>query len=158
MVADGALIVTVGGVLSTVNVDPLVGAAVTTFPARSVPVLKATVAVPLPAPTTYEPVYWVASTLVMGVAAAVLAPLTENCGAGTSAMASLNVAVSVNVVPCLTIPAGAYVMAAVGAVLSTVKVAPLVGVAVIRFPATSFPAPTVTVAGPSPACTVYRSV
>ena len=56
MAADGAPMATVGGVLSTVNVDPLVGAAVITFPARSVPVLKATVAVPLPAPTTYEPV------------------------------------------------------------------------------------------------------
>src|SRR5258708_2798888 len=52
-VADGAPIDTVGGVLSTVNVDPLVGAAVITFPARSIPVLKATVAAPLPAPTTY---------------------------------------------------------------------------------------------------------
>src|SRR5436190_22547656 len=150
---------TVGGVLSTVNVEPLVGAAMITFRGRSVPVLKATVAVPSPAPTTYEPVYWVASTLVMGVAAAVLPPLTENRGAGTSAMASLNVAVSVNVVPCLTIPAGAYVMAAVGGVLSTPKMAPLVGVAVKRFPAISFPAPIVTVAVPStPACTVYRYV
>ena len=55
-VADGAPMDTVGGVLSTVKVAPLVGAAVITFPARSVPVLKATVAVPLPAPTVYEPV------------------------------------------------------------------------------------------------------
>src|SRR6266581_2228958 len=55
MVADGAPMETVGGVLSTVNVAPLVGAAVITFPARSVPVLKAIVAVPLPAPTTYDP-------------------------------------------------------------------------------------------------------
>src|SRR5436309_2532651 len=150
---------TVGGVLSTVKAAPLVGAATVSFPARSVPVLKATVAVPLPAPTTYEPVKCVASTWVMGVAAAVFAPLTENCGAGASAISSLNVAVSVNVVPSLTIPAGTYVMAAVGGVLSTPKVAPLVGVAVSRFPATSFPAPIVTVAGASaPACTVYRYV
>ena len=90
----------------------------------------------------------------MGVAATVLAPLTEKCGAGASAMASLNVAVSVSVVPSLTAPAGEYAMAAVGAVLSTVKVAPLVGAAVIRLPATSFPAPIVTVAVPLPACTV----
>src|SRR5437762_3360744 len=53
---DGAPMETVGAVLSTVNVAPLVGVAVTTFPGRSVPVLKATVAVPLPAPTTYDPV------------------------------------------------------------------------------------------------------
>src|SRR5213592_1562151 len=55
-VADGAPMDTVGAVLSTVNVAPLVGAEVITFPARSVPVLNATVAVPLPAPTTYDPV------------------------------------------------------------------------------------------------------
>src|SRR5439155_1239148 len=54
----------------------------------------------------------------MDVAAAVLAPLTENCGAGTSAMASLNVTASVNAVPCLTIPVGASVMVAVGGVVS----------------------------------------
>ena len=41
----------VGAVLSTVKVAPLVGAAVTTLPAKSVPVLSATVAVPSPAPT-----------------------------------------------------------------------------------------------------------
>ena len=47
----------------------------------------------------------------------------------------------------------------VGGVLSTPKIAPLVGVAVSRFPATSFPAPIVTVAVASlPACTVYRYV
>ena len=50
--ADGAPMDTVGAVLSTVNVAPLVGAAVITFPARSVPVLIGTVAVPLPALTT----------------------------------------------------------------------------------------------------------
>src|SRR5204862_252992 len=38
----------VGAVLSTVMVAPLVGAAVTTLPARSVPMLIVTVAVPLP--------------------------------------------------------------------------------------------------------------
>src|SRR5436190_1687879 len=74
----------------------------------------------------------------MAVAASVFAPLTANFGAGASAMASLNVAVSVSVVPCLTAsaggslnvavivnalpdftaPAGAYVRAAVGAVVS----------------------------------------
>src|SRR5947207_6956071 len=50
-VAEGAPIDTVGGVLSTVNVAPLVGVAVTTFPGRSVPMLIVTVAVPLPACT-----------------------------------------------------------------------------------------------------------
>ena len=90
----------------------------------------------------------------MGVAATVLAPLTEKCGTGASAMASLNVAVSVNVVPALTAPVGEYAMEAVGAVLSTVKVAPLVGVAVTTFPATSVPMLIVTVAVPLPACTV----
>src|SRR5206468_11696573 len=120
--------------------------ALVTFPGRWVPVLKAAVAVPSPAPTRYEPVWWVASTLVIGVAAAVLAPLTENCGAGASAISSLNVAVSVNVVPCLTIPAGAYVRAAVGGVLSTPEVAAPVGVAVERFTSASFPVRIVPVA------------
>src|SRR5947199_215550 len=55
----------------------------------------------------------------MAVAATVLAPLTENCGAGASAMASLNVAVSVSVVPALTGLVAEYARAAVGAVLST---------------------------------------
>ena len=45
------VIAAVGTVLSTVNVAPLVGADVTTFPARSVLALRATVAVPLPEPT-----------------------------------------------------------------------------------------------------------
>src|SRR5438552_1661143 len=54
MVADGGPMETVGGVLSTVKVAPLVGAAVITFAARSVPVLRTTVAVPLPAPTTND--------------------------------------------------------------------------------------------------------
>ena len=40
----------VGAVLSTVKVAPLVGAAVMTFPARSVPVLSAIVDVPSTAP------------------------------------------------------------------------------------------------------------
>ena len=48
---EGALIATVGGKLSTVKVAPLVGAEVIRLPARSVPVLSATVAVPLPPPT-----------------------------------------------------------------------------------------------------------
>ena len=42
-----------GAVLSTVNVAPLLGAEVTTFPARSVPTLIATVAVPFPAATVW---------------------------------------------------------------------------------------------------------
>src|SRR5205814_1798861 len=55
----------------------------------------------------------------MAVAATVLAPLTENCGAGASAMASLKVAVSVNAVAALTGLVAEYAMDAVGAVLST---------------------------------------
>jgi hypothetical protein len=43
--------VNVGAELSTVNVEPLVGADVIKFPAPSVPVLKAMVDVPSPAPT-----------------------------------------------------------------------------------------------------------
>src|SRR5205809_1130030 len=54
----------------------------------------------------------------MAVAATVLTPLTENLGAGESAMASLNVAVTASAVPCLTGPDGEYGRAAVGAVLS----------------------------------------
>src|SRR5436189_262519 len=47
-VADGAPMDTVGAVLSTVNVAPLVGAELTTLPATSVPMLIVTVAVPPP--------------------------------------------------------------------------------------------------------------
>src|SRR5437867_12593262 len=94
----------------------------------------------------------------MAVAATVLAPLTAKRGAGASAIASLNVAVSVNVVPCLTGPDGAYVMAAVGGVFSMVKVAPLVGVELTTLPATSVPMLIVTVAVPAPACTVQGYV
>lgn len=47
----GAVIERVGAVLSTVNVAPLVGAEVMALPAKSVPVERATVAVPSPAPT-----------------------------------------------------------------------------------------------------------
>ena len=53
---EGALIVTVGGVLSTVKVAPLVGEEVIKLPAKSVPVLNATVAVPFPMPTMCVPV------------------------------------------------------------------------------------------------------
>src|ERR687888_617538 len=65
----------------------------------------------------------------MSVAAAVLAPLTVNCTAGEAAIASLKVAVIVSVVPCLTGPVGEYAIDAVGAVLSTVNVGPVVGAA-----------------------------
>ena len=71
-----------------------------------------------------------------------------------SAIGSLNVAVSVDGVPALTGPVGEYAMAAVGAVLSTVKVAPLVGVAVTTLPVRSVPTLIVTAAAPFPACTV----
>src|SRR5947207_1616205 len=54
----------------------------------------------------------------MDVAAAVFTPLTENCGAGASAISSLNVAVIVTRLP--DFPAlGEYVRAAVGGVVST---------------------------------------
>jgi len=49
----GDTIVEVGAVLSTVNVALAVGVAVIIFPAKSVPVESATVAVPSPAPTVY---------------------------------------------------------------------------------------------------------
>src|SRR5437867_4395641 len=97
----------------------------------------------------------------MVVGARAVPPVTAlmaTVGTGESAMASLNVVVSVNVVPALTAPAGAYAMAAVGAVLSTVKVAPLAGVAVTTFPARSVPMLIVTVAVPLPAPTTYEPV
>jgi hypothetical protein len=54
-VMDGVKTVSwfVGAVLSTVNVAPDVGAEVTTFPATSVPIDNATVAVPSPEPTVW---------------------------------------------------------------------------------------------------------
>ena len=100
------MIAAVGAVLSTVKVAPLVGAAVITLPAKSVPVLSATVAVPLPAPTMCVPVYCVLDTLFMFVAAMVFAPLIENCTTGESAIGSLNVAVIVREVPAFSDPVG----------------------------------------------------
>src|SRR6266516_3972647 len=85
-------------------------------------------------------------------------PLTANCTTGESAIASLNVAVIVSVVPCLTGPVGEYAIDAVGAVLSTVNVDPLVGAAVIPFPARSVPVLKATVAVPLPAPTTYDPV
>src|SRR6266566_201671 len=114
-----------GPVLSTVKVAPLVGAAVIGLPAASVPVLDATV----------------------------LAPLTANWTTGESAIASLNVAVIVSVVPCLTGPVGEYAMDAVGFVLSTMNVDPLVGAAVSALPATSVPTLSATVSVKVPATT-----
>src|SRR5437867_154507 len=55
----------------------------------------------------------------MEVASTVLAPLTENFGAGASAIGSLNVAVIVNTLPDFAELAGEYARAAVGAVVST---------------------------------------
>src|SRR5438093_846656 len=54
----------------------------------------------------------------MEIGPAALAPLTENCGTGASAMASLKVAVIVNASPDFTALAE-YVRAALGAVVST---------------------------------------
>jgi hypothetical protein len=90
----------------------------------------------------------------MFTAATVLAPLIAIFGTGAFAIASSKVAVINSDVPDFTGPAGAYVIAAVGAVLSTVKLAPLVGAAVITFPAKSVPTLKATVAVPSPAPTV----
>src|SRR5438093_196421 len=142
-----------GPLLSTVNValGPAAGAV---LPAVSVAVAAAMEIPRGPLPVMLESV----TVRVVPVPdtptdAAVLPPLTENCGAGASAIASLNVAVSVNVVPCLTGPDGAYVMAAVGRVFSMVKVAPLVGVELTTLPAMSVPMLIVTVAVPAPACT-----
>src|SRR5438093_906924 len=131
-----------GPLLSTVN-EVLGPAAGAVLPAVSVAVPAAMEMPSVPLPVMLE-----------SVTVRVLPRPATPIGAGASAIASLNVAVSVSVVPCLTRPAGAYVMAAVGAALSTVKVAPLVGAAVIRFPATSVPMLIVTVAVPVPACTV----
>src|SRR5437763_755784 len=50
---------TAGGVLSTVNVAPLLGVEVIVLPARSFPVLSETVAVPFPDPTLYVNEYCV---------------------------------------------------------------------------------------------------
>ena len=60
--------------------------------------------------------------MVMTVAARVLAPLIAILITGESAIGSLNVAVMSSEVPDFTGPAGEYVIAAVGAVLSTVNV------------------------------------
>src|SRR5205814_3308368 len=80
--------------------------------------------------------------------------LMASFAAGESANGSLSVAVNVDGVPVLTAPAAEYAMEAVGAVLSTEKVAPLVGVAVTTLPARSVPTLVVTAAVPFPACTV----
>src|SRR5438128_10691948 len=98
--------VTAGAVLSTAKVAPLAGAEVITVPARSVPVLSATVAVPLPAVTVWVYVYCVLLTLVMLVAARALAPLIAIRTTGESAIGSLNVAVINREVPCFTGPVG----------------------------------------------------
>ena len=58
-------------------------------------------------------------------------------------MASLKLAVMVTTSPCFTVlttlPSSVYASDAVGAVLSTVKVAPEIGVAVMVFPHVSVP-------------------
>src|SRR2546426_6906609 len=91
-VGEGPLMVTAGAVLSTVNVAPIAGADVMTLPAKSVPVLSDTVAVPLPEPTVCVYLYCVLVTFVMAVAARVLAPLIAIRTTGESAISSLNVA------------------------------------------------------------------
>src|SRR5205814_622646 len=105
-------------------------------------------------PTVCVYVYCELLTLVMFVAARVLAPLIAICMTGESAIASLlNVAVIRSKVPCFTAPVGEYVIAAVGGVLSTVNV-PLVGVEATTLPARSVPTLIDTVAVPFPAPTV----
>jgi hypothetical protein len=68
----------------------------------------------------------------------------EICGTGESTTASLNVAVIVTESPDLYGPDVEYVIAAVGAVLSTAKVLDD-GVEVTVFPTLSVAVPTVTV-------------
>jgi hypothetical protein len=98
----GEVIATLGAVLSTVKVAPELGADVTTFPAKSVPADRATVAVPSPAPTVSAYVYMVLLVFDMAVAAKVLVPEMAMFGAGESTMGSENVAVMVKDVPDLT--------------------------------------------------------
>lgn len=98
----GCVITTVGAVLSTVNVAPELGAEVTTLPDKSVPIDRATVAVPSPAPTVSTYVYMVELVLDMAVAARVLDPEIAICGAGESTIGSENVAVIVKEVPDFT--------------------------------------------------------
>src|SRR5215213_1859969 len=74
----------------------------------------------------------------MFVAARAFAPLIAIFGAGESTIGSLKVAVMSSDVPAFTGPVGEYVMAAVGAVLSNVKV--------IAAPLKELPALSVTVA------------
>ncbi len=72
-------------------------------------------------------------------------------GTGESNTAPLNVAVIVIISPFLYGPSSEYVIAAVGAVLSTVTVAPEVGADVTVFPAASVPTLNANVSVPSPA-------
>ena len=58
----------------------------------------------------------------MSVVANVFAPEIEICGTGESLTGSLNVAVIVTILPDLYGPGGEYVMAAVGLVVSIVRV------------------------------------
>ena len=73
----------------------------------------------------------------MSVEESVFAPEIEISGIGESSTASLNVAVIVTESPDLYGPDGEYVIAAVGAVLSTVKLPPDVGAEVTRLPVRS---------------------
>src|SRR5206468_9111296 len=98
----------------------------------------------------------VESTFVMLLARSAVPPVTAlmaSFGTGESAIGSLNVAVIV-IAPPDRAALGEYVRAAVGAVLSTVMVAPLVGAVVTTLPAWSVPMLIVTVAVPLPPCTV----
>ena len=86
-----------GAVESITNVLPSVGSDVIAFPATSVPTDNATVCVPLAVGTAYEYVYEVALTFDISVAVNVAAPLSAILTTGSSAIASLNVAVIVTV-------------------------------------------------------------
>ncbi len=94
----------------------------------------------------------------MAVAETMLEPVIAIWGAGLSTIASLNVAVIVTASPDLYGLVAEYVIAAVGAVLSTVKVEPLVGADVIILPASSVPVESATDAVPSPVPTVWLYV
>ena len=100
--------------------------------------------------------------LVILVAERLVTPDPESCTTGLSAMASLKVAVMVTTSPCLTVltvlPLMVYANDAIGAVLSTVKVAPEIGVAVMVFPHVSVPVAKAKVCMPSPEPTVQLYV
>ena len=103
-----------------------------------------------------------ALAFVISVALIVSTPLPDICITGLSEISSVKVAVRVTTSFCFTVLTAlldiVYANAAVGAVLSTVIVAPLVGAAVMALPAASVPVAKANVWVPSPAGTVHEYV